>query len=398
LPSAITLPRTPHRRRDARDCVSYPSIFSTFSYCTLCPASRVRADSVDAPVSRLEPCVDPTASRFITPRYSLVLHVVGQPMHRGSRPTANSKHHCAPGSIDMFANMSRPPNIPSHPGPPHSYNPHPVPHAGPSRPETNTQSQHVHPRDQNHAQQLPSLRTLLEPELLDKRPTDPPSRTSAAQYAHGSPARYESSSPTLKRRHDFDGYAHGHPEHNAIVSQTSYHDRQPLSSATTDSQSGTSSTPGSAFSASHIVLQRHHSFAHPSHHDQADNFFRPSSTASDTATTIATPMAQENIGDADRPVRRRIDGSSRAPVRSSRCVGQREIQGEGLCYIYEDGTYCRAIIDGETVNPDWGITKAGKPRKRLAQACLTCREKKIKCEPGYPKCLQCAKSQRLCRG
>lgn len=74
------------------------------------------------------------------------------------------------------------------------------------------------------------------------------------------------------------------------------------------------------------------------------------------------------------------------------------MSGEGLCYIYEDGTYCRAIIDGEPVNPSWGITKAGKPRKRLAQACLTCREKKIKCEPGYPKCHQCAKSQRVCRG
>ncbi|EAT81624.2 hypothetical protein SNOG_11125 [Parastagonospora nodorum SN15] len=74
------------------------------------------------------------------------------------------------------------------------------------------------------------------------------------------------------------------------------------------------------------------------------------------------------------------------------------MQGEGLCYVYEDGTYCRAIIDGEPVNPSWGITKAGKPRKRLAQACLTCREKKIKCEPGYPKCHQCAKSQRVCRG
>ncbi|KAI4939450.1 uncharacterized protein J4E92_000735 [Alternaria infectoria] len=79
-------------------------------------------------------------------------------------------------------------------------------------------------------------------------------------------------------------------------------------------------------------------------------------------------------------------------------MGQRDIPGEGPCYVYEDGTYCRAIIDGEAVNPSWGITKAGKPRKRLAQACLTCREKKIKCEPGYPKCQQCAKSQRVCRG
>jgi hypothetical protein len=69
-----------------------------------------------------------------------------------------------------------------------------------------------------------------------------------------------------------------------------------------------------------------------------------------------------------------------------------------MCYIYEDGSFCRVVIDGEPVNPSWGITKAGKPRKRLAQACLTCREKKIKCEPAIPKCHQCAKSQRVCRG
>jgi hypothetical protein len=118
----------------------------------------------------------------------------------------------------------------------------------------------------------------------------------------------------------------------------------------------------------------------------------------DATGNLAIHTLHDEFSEGIRPVRRRIDGSSRAPVRSSRCIGQREMQGEGLCYIYEDGTYCRAIIDGEPVNPSWGITKAGKPRKRLAQACLTCREKKIKCEPGYPKCHQCAKSQRVCRG
>ncbi|KAF2087568.1 hypothetical protein K490DRAFT_12804, partial [Saccharata proteae CBS 121410] len=72
--------------------------------------------------------------------------------------------------------------------------------------------------------------------------------------------------------------------------------------------------------------------------------------------------------------------------------------GEGICYVYEDGSYCRTVIDGEEVNPSWGVTKAGKPRKRLAQACLTCREKKIKCEPGVPKCAQCTRARRVCRG
>jgi hypothetical protein len=302
----------------------------------------------------------------------------------------------------MLVNMSRPPSIPSHPGPPHSYNSYTAPHALSSRPEPLSSNQHVRPRDpsgsQNNAQQLPSLRTLLEPELLDKKSSDATLRSSSAQYAPAVSNCYESASPTLKRRHDFDGYAHSYSEHNVITSQTPYLHRQTLPTANADTHSVASSTPGSAFSAGRGEPQRRGSFAHPSHHDQMSQVYRPQSLTSDQPGSLAIQTIQDDLGDPSRPVRRRIDGSSRAPVQSSRCIGQRQMQGEGLCYIYEDGTYCRAIIDGEPVNPSWGITKAGKPRKRLAQACLTCREKKIKCEPGYPKCHQCAKSQRVCRG
>ena len=76
---------------------------------------------------------------------------------------------------------------------------------------------------------------------------------------------------------------------------------------------------------------------------------------------------------------------------------EENIPGEGVCYIYEDGSRVKKVIDGEVVNAIWGITKAGKPRKRLAVACMTCREKKIKCDPNEPKCLQCDKSGRECR-
>jgi hypothetical protein len=201
----------------------------------------------------------------------------------------------------------------------------------------------------------------------------------------------------LKRRHDSDGYFHGYPEHNAIASQTPYLHRQPPPTTKHDTSSATSSTPGSTYGVGRIELQRRESFVHPSQHDHASNGYRQP-TMSELPGVLTAHSGQDEPGDSGRPVRRRLDGSSRAPIRSSRCVGQREVPGEGLCYIYEDGTYCRAIIDGEAVNPSWGITKAGKPRKRLAQACLTCREKKIKCEPGFPKCHQCAKSQRVCRG
>ncbi|KAH7396175.1 hypothetical protein BKA66DRAFT_509253 [Pyrenochaeta sp. MPI-SDFR-AT-0127] len=298
--------------------------------------------------------------------------------------------------------MSRPPSIPSHPGPPRAYSSYPPPHALQSRPEIVTTSQQARSGDpsgsQNHAQQLPSLRTLLEPELLDKKLSDPPLRSNRAQTSYGNCVRYGSSSPTLKRRHDFDGYPHGYPEHNAIASQTPYLHRQPHSTTNADSQSATSSTAGATFGTAQLSFQHRESFPYASHHDLTGKPFRPTSTASDPTAGFANQFAQDDLADAGRPVRRRLDGTSRAPIRSSRCIGQREMPGEGLCYIYEDGTYCRAIIDGEAVNPSWGITKAGKPRKRLAQACLTCREKKIKCEPGYPKCHQCAKSQRVCRG
>lgn len=80
-----------------------------------------------------------------------------------------------------------------------------------------------------------------------------------------------------------------------------------------------------------------------------------------------------------------------------RVVGEQDVPGEGPSWVYEDGTTCKKIIDGEAVNAQWGITKAGKPRKRLAIACTTCREKKIKCDPAEPKCVQCEKFGRECR-
>ena len=80
-----------------------------------------------------------------------------------------------------------------------------------------------------------------------------------------------------------------------------------------------------------------------------------------------------------------------------RFVRQADVPGEGICYFYDDGTHCKTVIDGEIVNAHWGVTKAGKPRKRLAIACITCREKKIKCDPDFPRCVQCEKFGRVCK-
>lgn len=283
--------------------------------------------------------------------------------------------------------MSHPPSIPSHGGPPASYQPY-----------STLQSEHHRSRELSENQsstRLPSLRTLLEPELLDKS-SDRSLRPVAPQATHNNSPPY-ASSPHLKRRQDFDSHVHSQFERSPAAPQVSYAPRPPPALLHAEQQSTTPSTPGSALSTGSLEHQ-HHGSSQSFYDNSASNAFRQASSASDTIPTLSSRSVHDEADDSARSVRRRIDALSRAPVRASRCVAQREIPGEGLCYIYEDGTYCRAIIDGEPVNPSWGITKAGKPRKRLAQACLTCREKKIKCEPGYPKCHQCAKSQRVCRG
>ncbi|KAK0617561.1 hypothetical protein B0T14DRAFT_272904 [Immersiella caudata] len=79
-----------------------------------------------------------------------------------------------------------------------------------------------------------------------------------------------------------------------------------------------------------------------------------------------------------------------------RFVKAAEIPGEGTCYFYDDGTHCKTVIDGEAVDAHWGVTTDGKPRKRLSITCITCRERKIKCDPDYPRCMQCKKFDRVC--
>ncbi|KAL6237542.1 hypothetical protein BDW75DRAFT_75001 [Aspergillus navahoensis] len=121
------------------------------------------------------------------------------------------------------------------------------------------------------------------------------------------------------------------------------------------------------------------------------NFHGYNEGPSDRNTIPIPPSNTTDLG------QRNTAGKSAKPQVRLHVVDERYIEGEGLCYIYADGSHCPKIIDGMPVNANWGITKAGKPRKRLAQACLTCREKKIKCHPNLPKCDQCQKSGRECR-
>ncbi|OJD33438.1 c6 transcription factor [Diplodia corticola] len=230
--------------------------------------------------------------------------------------------------------------------------------------------------------QLPSLRTLISPDLLNP----------AAPNASPAPV---TRLPSLSGFDSTSTSSNGHGYSAREDSKATSNPAQSVSSVSSAPQPYPVYTPASSVIAAPVSDVRLH--APPT--ELSHRFLRRGSISSGASagSENQSPREDANEGSALR-VKRRIVDISRGSTRAARCVGQQQVAGEGMCYVYEDGSYCRTVIDGEAVNPQWGVTKAGKPRKRLAQACLTCREKKIKCEPGVPKCAQCTRARRTCRG
>ncbi|UKZ83552.1 hypothetical protein TrVFT333_011361 [Trichoderma virens FT-333] len=131
----------------------------------------------------------------------------------------------------------------------------------------------------------------------------------------------------------------------------------------------------------------------PSHDYSERRLSQVHSSDANTPSTSATVVSSEITVSKDGLGPKIWTGTHFLP----RFVRAAEVPGEGMCYFYDDGSHCKTVIDGEAVNAHWGVTKAGKPRKRLAIACVTCREKKIKCDPDYPRCVQCEKFGRVCK-
>ncbi|KAG2412854.1 hypothetical protein HFD88_010411 [Aspergillus terreus] len=229
-------------------------------------------------------------------------------------------------------------------------------------------------------EQLPSVSQLLTPAPIDSRPPSPYNPTTFGIYTSPN-GNKGSPQPTF----------HNDTGPSPVLRRNGVHD---LSRVPSDLGSQTGSLPPlSQISALGLARE-----GQPNHASQAgyavqhlqyganpSHGFRTFERESD-----GTPM---DTADPGEPSSNR---NKQAKVRPH-VVDERYIEGEGLCYIYADGSHCPKVIDGVPVNANWGITKAGKPRKRLAQACLTCREKKIKCQPNLPKCDQCQKSGRECR-
>ncbi|RAL09196.1 Zn(II)2Cys6 transcription factor [Aspergillus homomorphus CBS 101889] len=226
-------------------------------------------------------------------------------------------------------------------------------------------------------EQLPSVSQLLTPTAHSSRPSSPYHAHRFGVYTPptggtGSPI------PLQHSEHLPRPSIHDSPRAYPEMAVSQSRSLPPLSHISTNTGFG---REGSLHSL-------HTSPAGPPVHAASFSYSGFKSQEKDHAGDYSPSEANSDITSANR-----TRGSNVRP----HVVDEKYIDGEGLCYIYADGSHCPKLIDGVPVNANWGITKAGKPRKRLAQACLTCREKKIKCQPNLPKCDQCQKSGRDCR-
>lgn len=247
--------------------------------------------------------------------------------------------------------------------------------------------------------QLPSVSQLLTPGSQSSSASSP---YSSHQSPTSSDNRPGESSPRPSSFRSSSPQVGGYPYQSAYTAApypTASHDNQALNRP--------SLAGAPAVSAYSVPVQPSHasnvnSFPHPGTIPQRPYPAYPSQTPHPTPSATA-PYGSNQAGvyDYGPNPHTRADQSSSNIAQSvkplPRVVGEQDVLGEGPCWVYEDGSICRKTIDGEQVNAQWGVTKAGKPRKRLAIACTTCREKKIKCDPGEGKCQQCEKFGRECR-
>ena len=246
-------------------------------------------------------------------------------------------------------------------------------------------------------EQLPSVSQLLTPASQPSVPHSPFSPPSC----NGSSVEHRSGQPSPRRNstsHHTD-QSGGYPRHDSYATaHMQPHHREALPNAARRGSAQVAPI-SSQYPFPYSARAEPSGPLNPSYPEQSRSAAYPQSVPFSASSQYYHAQIN-NYGPASSPVSVSDQNGrdfSGAAVHLPRVVGEQIIPGEGPCYIYEDGSRCKKIIDGEPVNAQWGVTKAGKPRKRLAIACMTCREKKIKCDPGDPKCIQCDKFGRECR-
>ncbi|KAM0723881.1 hypothetical protein Q7P37_000871 [Cladosporium fusiforme] len=258
--------------------------------------------------------------------------------------------------------------------------------------------QHIESNGHRPGQMLPGLRDILTPASHNS----PQSQQSA--WSQAPAPRYE---PRSVGNHDhhpqqpntFHPHPPLHPPSEPHGAYPAQHDRR-LDLPILETQPVTRQPPAVVQGPSYAAYRSE------AREGMDPRYERPRQTSAGSYMTAGapspyTPLPGEHS--AHRNSTASYDRSGNPPFTptgaeaSKKYLGIKDFPGEGTFHVYDGGYRIPTSVDGETVNPQWGLTKANKPRKRLALACLDCREKKIKCEPGASSCLQCEKAKRPCR-
>ncbi|KAK5139505.1 hypothetical protein LTR04_003529, partial [Oleoguttula sp. CCFEE 6159] len=330
-----------------------------------------------------------------------------------SRP-ATSHNGYAHNDHHPWGYSQRPPHAPSIPlPPPPAYPVEPPPTSstwtgqfdirlGHPRPDPFRHSGTRRVEPQGHYQQLPRVQDLLSPNPLPSHHDAPSRPWSGNAPGYGRPDTTASGPSSVMGQHQ--SYQNSYfPPNQPAPPASSNSDRRP------DLPAIDADKPPAAFfisrgrsaSASPVPDHLHHLHEAPSRPARQSHLLVKEPTSGRNRSSLPARLdlsagpgtSMQEPGGLSTMTRELTS----EPPSNVRCVGEREFPGEGICYVYEDGSHCRKVIDGEVVNPNWRTTKAGKARKRQPLACMACRRKKIKCEPGDPSCVSCEKSNQVCR-
>ena len=255
------------------------------------------------------------------------------------------------------------------------------------------------PEYRSHHQNLPGLRDILSPGPQ----TGAPSSYSTAWSSNGPPSLCHQSAEGPYGQHGLHPPMALHPRADLSVR---YHTQQtkpfdvPILETSPVGKHLPPSVPVSPYGG-YPDSGREYSEVRPERPGQtpAGSYITNGIPSPYTSTAADETQYRSPVATYDRATNPSYAGTSPGTSADSqkKYLGVRDVPGEGSYHYYEGGHRIPTHVDGEQVNPAWGLTKANKPRKRLALACLDCREKKIKCEPGATSCLQCEKAKRTCR-
>ncbi|KAI5799298.1 fungal-specific transcription factor domain-containing protein [Peziza echinospora] len=217
-------------------------------------------------------------------------------------------------------------------------------------------------------------------------------------YRHSNPHAHDIHHPPLQADH-----IAGHGQVNAPgVRQPEFSLPRPLSNSITPEQNGILRSINQGYNphsqSSGLVSPKQDnlgSYEPPNKRVKTEEHGGSLGASSDQDTEDEEDMYSEGRGGSGEPDGKKRKYSGMAPNRPTmprKRSSTRPLHGG----LGEDGL--PTFVDGVRVNKEWGLTKAGKARQRLPQACIACRKKKIKCiiSKGQINCEKCKQQGMTC--